>query len=101
MALPAARALESTAPCGLEGLSAGALHPLVVSRWKCRGCWEMVGLFWSRRTEMRLSSSAGEEAAVLGALQARAEGKGRCWKVLYWAFPEASAETGNIFYNLL
>lgn len=45
---------------------------------------------------MRLSSSVGEEAEVLGALQARAEGKGRCWKVLYWAFPEASAETGNI-----
>lgn len=54
---------------------------------------------------MRLNSSACEEAAVLGALQARAEGKGRCWRVLYWALLEASAQTRNIeetnYTNLL
>lgn len=67
----------------------------------CTPWWSVAGnagadkkraFFLSRRTEMRLNSSACEEGAVLGALQARAEVKGRCWRVLYWAFPEASAE---------
>lgn len=39
---------------------------------------------------MRLSSSACEEGAAPGALQVRAEGKGCCWRVLCWAFLEAS-----------